>query len=70
MNGCFGTSAYTSGDNIDLKLYLILIFLDQTIMAQSGSGAANETDVTSPCTGQELNLDDGTLKGDDSYNCY
>ena len=70
MNGCFGTSAYTSGDNIDLKLYSILIFPDQTIMAQSGYGAANETDVTSLCTEQELNLDDGTLKGDDSYNCY
>ena len=69
MNGCFGTSAYTSGDNIDLKLYSILIFLDQTIMAQSGNGAANEGDVTSLCTGQELNLDDATLKGEDSYNC-
>ena len=69
MNGCFGTSAYTSGDNIDLKLYSILIFPDHTIMAQSGNGAANETDVTSLCTGQELNFDDGTLKGEDSYNC-
>ena len=70
MNGCFGTSAYTSGDNIDQKLYSILIFPDQTIMAQSGNGAANETDVTSLGTGQELNFDDGTLKGKDSYNCY
>ena len=69
MNGCFGTSAYTSGDNIDLKLYSILIFPDQTIMAQSGNGAANDSDVTSLGTGQELNFDDGTLKGEDSYNC-
>ena len=38
-------------------------------MAQSGNGAANETDVTSHGTGQELNFDDGTLKGEDSYNC-
>ena len=69
MNGCFGTSAYTSGDNIDLKLYSILIFPDQTIMAQSGNVAANESDVTSHGTGQELNFDNGTLKGKDSYNC-
>ena len=69
MNGCFGTSAYTSGDNIDLKLYSILIFPDQTIMAQSGDGAASEGDVISLGTGQELNFDDDTLKGKDSYNC-
>ena len=37
-------------------------------MAQSGNGAANESDVTSFGTGQGLNLDDGTLKGEDSYN--
>ena len=47
----------------------ILIFPGQTIMAQSGYGAASEGDVTSHGTGQELNFDDGTLKGDDSYNC-
>ena len=47
MNGFFGTSAYTSEDNINLKLYLMLIFQDQTIMAQSGNGAASESDVTS-----------------------
>ena len=47
----------------------ILIFLDQTIMAQSGNGAAIESDVTSHGTGQELNFDDDTLKGKDSYNC-
>ena len=35
-------------------------------MAQSGNGAANESDVTSHGTGQELNFDDGTLKGEDS----
>ena len=45
------------------------IFPDQTIMAQSGSGAACESDVTSLGTGQELNFDDDTLKGKDSYNC-
>ena len=47
----------------------ILIFPDQTIMAQSGNGAAIESDVTSHGTGQELNFDDDTLKGKDSYNC-
>ena len=48
---------------------VILIFPDQTIMAQSGKGAASESDVTSHGTGQELNFDDDTLKGKDSYNC-
>ena len=38
-------------------------------MAQSGNGAACESDVTSLDTGQELNFDDNTLKGKDSYNC-
>ena len=47
---------------------VILIFSDQTIMAQSGNGAACESDVTSLGTGQELNFDDDTLKGKDSYN--
>ena len=37
-------------------------------MVQSGSGAASESDVTSHGTGQELNFDDDTLKGKDSYN--
>ena len=46
----------------------ILIFPDQTIMTQSGNGAACESDVTSLGTGQELNFDDDTLKGKDSYN--
>ena len=46
-----------------------LIFPDQTIMAQSGNGAACESDVTSLGTGQELNFDDDTPKGKDSYNC-
>ena len=58
---------------IQVKIMLInsfiLIFPDQTIMAQSGNGAACESDVTSHGTGQELNFDDGTLKGKDSYNC-
>ena len=47
----------------------ILIFPDQTIMAQSGNRAASESDVTSHGTGQELNFDHDTLKGKDSYNC-
>ena len=47
----------------------ILIFPDQIIMAQSGNGAACESDVTSLGSEQELNFDDGTLKGKDSYNC-
>ena len=38
-------------------------------MAQSGNGAACESAVTSLGTGQELNFDDDTLKGKDSYNC-
>ena len=44
----------------------ILIFPDQTIMAQSGNGAASKSDVTSLGTGQGLNFDDDTLKGRDS----
>ena len=44
----------------------ILIFPDQTIMAQSGNGAASESDVTSHGTGRERNFDDDTLKGKDS----
>ena len=56
-----------------LKIILIysfvLIFPDQTIMAQSGNGAACESDVTSLGKGQGLNFDDDTLKGRDSYNC-
>ena len=47
----------------------ILIFPDETMMAQSGNGAAGESDVTSHGTGQELNFDDDTLKGKDSDNC-
>ena len=58
---------------IQLKIVLMYIFMlivpDQTIMAQSGNGAACESDVTSLGTGQELNFDDDTLKGKDSYNC-
>ena len=68
MNGCFGTSAlYTSQDNVNLQLYTD--FPDQTSMAQSGKGAESESAVTSPGTGQELNFDDDTLKGKDSYYC-
>ena len=37
-------------------------------MAQSGNGAACESDVISLFTGQELNFDDDSLKGKDSYN--
>ena len=47
----------------------ILIFPDQTIMAQNGNGAASESDVTSHGTEQELNFDDDTRKGKGSYNC-
>ena len=47
----------------------ILIFPDHTIMVQSGNGAASESDVTSHGTEQELNFDDDTLKGKDSYCC-
>ena len=68
MNGCFVTSAlHTSEDNVNLQLYTD--FPDQTIMAQSGNGAACESDVTSLGTGQGLNFDDNTVKGKDSYNC-
>ena len=68
MNGCFGTSALcTSEDNVNLQLYTD--FPDQTIIVQSGSGAASEGDVTSLGTGQGLNFDDNTVKGKDSYNC-
>ena len=34
----------------------ILIFPDQTIMAQSGNGPESESDVTSLCTGRQLQL--------------
>ena len=58
---------------IQLKIILIysfmLIFSDQTIMAQSGNGAASESDLTPLGTGQELNFDDDPLKSKDSYNC-
>ena len=58
---------------IKLKIILIylfiLIFPDQTIMAQSGNGAARESDFTPLGTGQELNFDDDTLKSKDCYNC-
>ena len=47
----------------------ILIFPDQTIMAQSGNGAASEGAVTALGKGKELKFDDDTLKGRDSYNC-
>ena len=56
-----------------LKIILIysfvLIYPDQTIMAQSGNGTACESDVTSLGTGQGLIFDEDTLKGKDSYNC-
>ena len=68
MNGCFGTGAlYTGEHKVNLQLYTD--FPDKTIMAQSGNGGAIESDVTSHGTGQELNFDDDTLKGKDSYNC-
>ena len=48
---------------------MYLIFPDQTIVAQSGNGAACDRDVTSPGTGQGLNFDDDTLRSKDSYIC-
>ena len=41
----------------------------EIIIAQGGNGAACESDVTSLGTGKELNFDDDTLKGKDSYKC-
>ena len=67
MNGCFGNSAYTSEENTNVKLFTD--FPGQTIMAQSGNGATCESNVTSHGTRKELNFDDDTLKGKDSYNC-
>ena len=67
MNGCFGNSAYTGEVNINWKL--CTDFSRSAIMAQSGNGAACDSDVTSLGTGQELTFDDVTLKGKDSYNC-
>ena len=63
-----GTSALYTVKIVSVNS-VILIFPDQTIMAQSGNGAASESDVTSHGTGQELNFDDDTLKGKVSYNC-
>ena len=67
MNGCFGRSAYTIEDNINLQLYTD--FSDQTIMAQSGNEQACESDFTPLGIGQGLNFDDDTLKSKDSYTC-
>ena len=69
MNGCFGTAVLYIQLKIMSTYSFILIFPDQTVMAQSGNGATSEGDVTSLGTGQELNFDDDTLKGKDSYNC-
>ena len=44
----------------------MLILPDQTIMVQSGNGAACESDPTSLGIGQGLNFDEDTLKGKDS----
>ena len=41
----------------------MLVFPGQTMMAQSGYGAACESDVTSLGTGQGLNFDGDTQKG-------
>ena len=46
-----------------------LWFRVETIIAQGGNGGACESDVTSLGTGKELNFDDDTLKGKDSYKC-
>ena len=69
MNGCFLCNAYTIEDSINLQLYKILIFPDQTMMSQSGYGTACESDVTSLGTGQSLNFDEDTLKGKDFSKC-
>ena len=70
MNGCFDTGALYTNEDIMSIYNFILIFPDQTIMAQSGNGAVIEGDVTSVGTGEELNFDDDdTLKGKDSDNC-
>ena len=47
----------------------MLIFPDQTIMAQSGNEPACDSDFTPLGTGQGLNFDDDTLKSKDSYTC-
>ena len=58
---------------MQLKIILIysfiLIFPDQTIMAQSGNEPACESDFTPLGIGQGLNFDDDTLKSKDSYTC-
>ena len=47
----------------------MLIFPDQTIMAQSGNGAACKSDFMPLGTEQELKFNDDILKSKDSYNC-
>ena len=69
MNGCFATVALYTQMKIMSIYSFILIFPDQTIMAQSGNGPESESHVTSLGTRQQLNFDDDTLKGKDSYNC-
>ena len=69
MNGCFATVVLYTQMKIMSIYSFILIFPDQTIMAQSGNGPESESDVTSLGTRQQLNFDDDTLKGKDSYNC-
>ena len=52
-----------------MSIYSVILIFPDPIMAQSGNRAASEGDVTSLGMGQELNFDDDTLKGKDSYNC-
>ena len=55
MNGCFGTSALnTSEDNFNLQLYTD--FSRSNDYGQSGNGPESESDVTSLCTGRQLQL--------------
>ena len=54
---------------VNINLKLLLIFPEETMTAQSANESAYGSDVTSLGTGKELNFDDGTLKGKDSYNC-
>ena len=58
---------------IQLKIILIysfiLIFPDQTMMAQSGYGTACDSDVTSLGNGQRLKFGEDTRKGKDFSKC-
>ena len=68
MNGYFDTSAlYTSKDSVNLQLYTD--FSRSNYYGTEWKRSKSESDVTSHGTGQQLNFDDDTQKGKDSYNC-